>query len=304
MTALLLWLAAASLGAEPAQGTTWTQTDRSLALVADGRVVWQFNHEEDRKPYFHPLTVAGGPALTDFRPKDHPWHRALWFSWKSINHVLYWEEDPATARSPGVTEVTSLTLTPRPDHSARIALELSYHPPGQPAVLAEHRELAVSAPEPSGAYHIDWRSTFTAGASDVLLDRTPIQGEPEGVGWGGYAGLSLRLSPALKAWRFSDRDGPVKALWKRAPWMAFGGPVEGGRSASVVVFEHPSSFRHPTPWYLIPDMPYFSPAVIYESPHTIPAGRSLTLRYRILLQPQAADAGAIEALWKAYAGEP
>jgi hypothetical protein len=300
----MLCLAAAGVGAEPASGTTWKRTDRSLALVADGRVVWQFNHEDDRKPYFHPLTVAGGPTITDFRPADHPWHRALWFSWKSINNVVYWDEDPATARSPGVTEVTGVTLTPNPDHSARIVVDLTYHPPGQPAVLTERRELAVSAPDASGAYQIDWLGRFTAGASDVVLDRTPIKGEPDGVDWGGYAGLSLRLSPALKSWQFSDRDGPVKALWKRAPWMAFGGSTEGGKAASVVVLEHPSSFRHPTPWYLIPSMPYFSPAVIYLAPRTLPAGQSLTLRYRILLQPQAANAEAIEARWRRYASEP
>ncbi|QEH37957.1 hypothetical protein OJF2_65530 [Aquisphaera giovannonii] len=304
MTALLLLLATSSLGPEPTSGTTWRQTDRSLALVTDGCVVWQFNLEDNRKPCFHPLTIGGGPSFTDFRPKDHPWHRALWFSWKEINKVTYWDEDPTTGRSPGVTEVTGVTFTPNRDNSARIALEASYHPPGQPAVLTEHRELAVSAPETSGAYHIDWQSRFTAGASDVVLDRTPIQGEPNGASWGGYAGLSLRLSPTLKTWQFSDRDGPVKALWKRATWMAFSGSVDGGKSASIVVLEHPSSFRHPTPWYLISDMPYFSPAVIYLGPHTLAAGQSLNLRYRILLQPQAANAVAIEAAWRKYASEP
>ena len=301
MTALALLFAATTLGADP--GLAWKQTDTSLALVRGEQVVWQFNAPPERKPYFHPLTVADSPTLTDFRPSDHPWHRALWFSWKSINGLLYWDEDPATAQSPGVTTVTAVKLTPRSDHSAHIEVDLAYHPPGKPPVLTERRVMDVSPPAPDGSYHIDWRATFTAAGSDVVLDRTPIEGQPGGVSYGGYAGLSIRLNPALKSWQFSDREGPVKALWKKDPWMAFSGPVGSGKSAGVAILEHPTSFRHPTPWYLIPSMPYYSPAVLYLANHTLPAGQSLTLRYRILLQPRAADREALESAWKQFASE-
>lgn len=67
----------------------WRQTDESLALLHDGEIVWQFNYrKEEGKPYFHPVTI-GGETLTDLRPADHPWHRAIWFSWKTINGLLY-----------------------------------------------------------------------------------------------------------------------------------------------------------------------------------------------------------------------
>jgi hypothetical protein len=126
MTALALLLSAATLAAEDAY--TWNQTDTSLVLVRGDDVVWKFTFEKEGKPYFHPLTVAGGPSLTDFRPADHPWHRARWFSWKSINGLLYWDEDPKTAKSPGVTEVVSVMAEPR-FHQAHVELGLSYHPP-------------------------------------------------------------------------------------------------------------------------------------------------------------------------------
>jgi type 1 glutamine amidotransferase len=300
MTTLALLLAATTLGSDP--GLAWKQTDSSLALARDDRVVWQFNYPKEGKPYFHPLTIAGGPTLTDFRPADHPWHRALWFSWKTLNGLLYWEED-ATGKSPGVTEVTGVKATPRADHSAHIEVALSYHPPGQPPVLTEKRLLDVSAPTADGTYHIDWLSTFTASNSDVLLDRTPIAGEPNGVSYGGYAGLSLRLSPALKTGQFSDREGTVKAVTKKAPWIAFSGPVDD-RAATIAVLEHPSSFRHPTPWYLIQGMPYYSPAVLYLGPHTLPAGKSLALRYRILLQPGVADRDGLQEQWARFARGP
>ncbi len=280
---------------------TWRETPHSLGLVRGTQLVWQFNYRrEEGKPYFHPLTLDGR-VLTDLRPADHYWHRALWFSWKTLNGVGYWEEDPQTGHAPGRTEVTDAKAVPHADGSARFELTVEYHPPGQAAVLTERRTIAVSAPTADGGYHLDWTAIFTAADTDVVLDRTPILGEPNGVGWGGYAGLSLRLSPELRNWQFSDSAGPVEQTMKQARWMAFGGATGEGRSAAIIVFEHPSSFRHPTPWYLIRNMPYFSPAVLYRSPHTLSARQSLTLRYRILLQPSDVDAAAVERQWAAYA---
>ena len=46
------------------------------------RVVWQLDYQkEEGKPYFHPITVAGSPSLTEFRPADHP---------KSFRHPTPW----------------------------------------------------------------------------------------------------------------------------------------------------------------------------------------------------------------------
>jgi len=298
MTSLMILLASA-VTAEA--GLAWQETPHSLALVRGAQVVWQFNYKpEEGKPYFHPVTIDGGPPVTNLRPADHYWHRALWFSWKSINGLVYWEEDPKTGKSPGETEVVAVKATPRQDYSARFELALHYHPPGQPPVLTEQRTVTVSAPTPTGAYHIDWLSTFTAGDAAVLLDRTPIAGEPNGVSWGGYAGLSLRLAPELRPWQFSDSDGAVKEVTKQARWIAFSGPAQNGGAAAIIVLEHPRSFRHPTAWYLIQGMPYFSPAILYRSPHTLPANQSLTLQYRIMFQPTAVDREAVEREWQAF----
>ena len=44
-------------------------------------------------------------------------------------------------------------------------------------------------------------------------------------------------------------------------------------------------------------MPYFSPAVLYRSPYTLPAKQSLTLKYR-LLQPGSWNRDAVERAWQ------
>jgi hypothetical protein len=285
-------------------GLAWKQTEQSLTLARGEQIVWQFNYKKDEgKPYFHPVTISGGETLTDLRPADHVWHRALWFSWKFINELNYWEEDKKTGKSQGETELVDAKATAREDHSARFDMELSYHPPGKPALLTERRTIEVSAPNADGAYRMDWTMVFTAADTDVLLDRTPIMGEPKGVGWGGYAGLSLRLAPALKSWNFTGSDGPETKSSAVGKWIAFSGPVKDGKNAGIVVLDHPKSFRHPTSWYLIKGMPYFSPAVLYKSAHTLPAKQSITLRYRILFQPGVVDGAAVEKEWQKFANE-
>ncbi|MHC4742714.1 MAG: ThuA domain-containing protein, partial [Planctomycetota bacterium] len=73
----------------------WRRSDKLLALLKDGKTVWQLNLDSKLgKPYFHPLALADGTVLTWDSPPDHPWHHGLWFSWKHINGLNYWEEDP------------------------------------------------------------------------------------------------------------------------------------------------------------------------------------------------------------------
>ena len=64
------------------------------------------------------------------------------------------------------------------DGSTLAKLTVSYHPPDKSEVLKEIRTLKISPFDANGGYRIDWTSTFTASDKDVLLDRTPIIGEP------------------------------------------------------------------------------------------------------------------------------
>lgn len=68
----------------------WRQTGAALALLNHDRVVWQCNYASNQaKPYFHPVALTDGTILTAPSPADHPWHRALWFSWTKLNGVNY-----------------------------------------------------------------------------------------------------------------------------------------------------------------------------------------------------------------------
>jgi hypothetical protein len=285
----------------------WRQTDNSLALLNNGRIVWQLNFDKKQgKPYFHPVCLTDGTELTWHRPPDHPWHYGLWFSWKYINGLNYWEEDPKTGLSQGLTEIKNVQVTANDNYSAQIAMQLSYHPPEGPVVLTEDRRIDVSAPDEDDRYRIDWMSRFTAGAVDVLLDRTPIAGEKGGQSWGGYAGLSVRIAKDVTDWYLIDSEGrkDLQAHGQKSRWMSFGGRAVGSKDFSIAIFDHPDNLRHPSPGFVImdPKVPfgYFSPALLFNKPYTLPAGKSFSLKYRVLICPGRADKNMLETEWKSF----
>jgi len=305
-----------------AEGPTirWLQDEGSLTLKKGERTLWRLNFQKaEGKPYFHPVVAAGGTELTWHQPPDHPWHRALWFSWKFIDGVNYWEENPATGKVDGETEILGTETEIVAGEGARIAMRLSYHPPGKPPVLTEERTLRITVPDGQGAYRIDWTSSFDGGSKDVRLDRTPIPGEKDGVAWGGYAGLSLRTAKSFRGWKVVDSEGrrDLETSAKTSRWVDFSGTPESGAatgtggaagvSAGVSILDHPKNPRHPTPWYVIlqPEGPfgYFSPAFVYREPYVIKAGGKLVLRYRIVIHDGLGDPKAVEAEWKRWAAE-
>ncbi len=266
----------------PAQTYSWRQSDHALALLNGAKVVWQVVADPaEGKPYFHPLATPSGMVLTDLRPPDHPWHRGLWFSWKYINGLNYWEEDPQTHRSEAATELVESKFEPRGDGSAELKFSLSYHPWNAPAVLTEQRTIEISAPA-NGRYEINWTSEFTA-VTNVSLTRTPLPGEPDGKTWGGYAGLSLRLNKAMSGWAFSNDSGAtgVTALHgKRARWLKF---AAGADLPAVTIFDDARNLRYPSPWYVDQEMPFFSPALLFKKSLTLAPREKMVLHYKILI---------------------
>jgi len=279
----------------------WRQSQGRVALVRDETVVWQLNFDRAQgKPNFHPLCLPDGTLLSWDRPADHPWHRAVWFSWKFINGVNYWAREGGADALIGRTEVQKVTVELKEDFSAWFAMRLVYRPGDGPAVLFEDRWLKISAPDDLGWYRIDWLSDFRAGDKDVMLDRTPIAGQKGGKPWGGYAGLSVRLAKELTDWQVVDSQGrrDLAAHGQRARWLDFSGRSKRGRLGGICVLDHPSNPRHPSPWFIAmdPKVPfgYFGPALLFYEPCRLLAKGQLRLFYRILVHPGRADAKSFE----------
>lgn len=273
-----------------ADGYRWkAEEDKSLALLQGDQVLWQFCYDKEQaKPFFHPLALPDGRVLTCNSPPDHPWHHGLWFCWKFINGVNYWEPD-ASGKPAGKTRWQDVDIRTHDDGTARIAMNLTYGPDDEQVLMTERRVVEVSAPANDGTYSFDWICQFTAGSSKIQLDRTPLPDEPDGKAYGGYAGLSVRFAKELVDRNVATGEGPVEfgpesRYRGKSSAMDYNGLIDG-KPCGIAILDHPKNLNHPTPWYAIGSAPmsYYSPAVICYGPHTLPPGESFTLRYRVLV---------------------
>ena len=294
----------------------WRQADGVLTLLNHGHVVWQWNYASSLpKPYFHPVALLDGTELTTANHADHFWHHGLWFSWKMLNGLNYWEESPATGKSQGITEIVSTKVTPHEDGSARIEMELSYHPPGGPVVLRESRLIEPSAPDHNGVYHIDWRGTFTAGEKGRFAARRHGRGRlcgifsPHGPGRAGLRAFRQRGTAGHlgQPSQFADRRGRAHP-WAAGGWADFSliGPGSD-RVGGIALLDHPANPRYPSEWHnvLRPSVRsgLFGPALLWSRPYKLPAGGQFTLRYRAVVHPGRADRELIEKQWQDFAAQ-
>jgi len=178
-------------------------------------------------------------------------------------------------------------------------MTLAYAPAGETEhVMRENRSLVISPPDKTGAYTIDWAAEFRALENDVVLDRTPLLGEVNGKDYGGYAGYSVRMNKEVSGGIFLTSEGLTGSESHRqhARWAMYAAPKGG----SLLFMDHPDNLRYPAKWYIAEGMPFFSPSVIHDAPHTIKAGESLSLRYRLRIHPKNINAETAEAEWSKW----
>ncbi len=283
----------------------WRRDDRSLAWLREDRVLWEFSFDPRHgKPHFATL-APGGENLVEVRPADHVWHYGLWFSWKFINGVNYWEETGPGARAAGATRWTPPSLETDDAGHATIRLELTYMHPGGRVELTEHRVVRVAAPESDGGFVIDWAADFVAGSEGVVLDRTPMPGEPGGQVNGGYGGLGFRAPPAPAVLTVVTQEGVVEHYASdrarpRAAVLGHNVRREGHDLGGVAILNLDPATASPAalPWYVAnaPRMRFACAALLAPQPLTLAPGATLALRYRILVRPTAWTPEALGAV--------
>ncbi|MDN5213336.1 PmoA family protein [Fulvivirgaceae bacterium BMA12] len=290
------------------QDYAWLESDSCAVLLNGMKTIWQFNYDKAHgKPYFYPLSTIDGQNLAWLRPKDHPWHYGLWFSWKFINNSNFWEEDINTRKSQGTPAITGISKTLSGDFSATFKIDLSYTPEAGREALREKRTIRVSAPDSLGNYFIDWSLYYLAKSDTVILDRT-LPGKLGGPTYGGYAGLSFRASKNLTRHQYIDANGWVnKANYighgEKANWMDLSGTIgnSNGRPG-VAMFNHPENGSGQVPWYVYKkgDFAFLNAGILFDEPMVILPGNTLNLKYRVLVHSREMTGGEINAYYKKY----
>lgn len=278
---------------------TWQETDTTLALLNNGRVVWQHVHDKKTGKPFMRIGLPDGTEMTrpwpfkkDYPKPDHVWHKALWWSWKYIDGINFWEKHQTG------TVPVKVQSTRHENGQAVICLNIAYQLPGQTPLVKEKRTINVSPMDDSGTYLIDWRAEFSPGGKkDVVFNKNS------------YGGFSIRMAAeycgdkkrGIPGWVFFDNLERKQSNGKKANWVAYRGKAQNGQDACIALFDHPGNPRFPTLWQTRTQYPYMNPSFTCKEDYTLKAGETLTLRYGVLVYNGQADHGRIEVAWKKFA---
>ena len=239
----------------------------------------RYDYASAPKPFIHPIKLPDGTVITEHEPADHIWHRGLWFAFKFVNGINYWEERDE------VIGYQKILASPhaifRKDKGFQINSGVWWKDQ-EKIRLEEFREWCCQIQE-SGDTVLTWRTMLTA-QEDVTLDRTPF------TTWGGYGGLFVRLRNDLQDAKLVFDDGTIttRCTGERYKWGGIEGTTPDGKDCAVVFLPNPENTRYPEPFYgaAKPDYHFFGPAPLFHEPIVLEAGETLTYQVRVLILPR------------------
>jgi hypothetical protein len=315
-------------GLNAAEPVALVRRGRTVEITIGGRPFATYHFgDASPKPYLHPLRTASGIVITRGFPMekipgeslDHPHHRALFFAHGDVNGVDFWTEAVHAETAPvhaggqtvqvahqfphGETAFAKLIRAEGGAGSGTLAARFNLRGPGG-KTLAEETQ-AYTFRGDAASRTIDCEFTIRATKGAVKLGDTKE---------GTFAIRVVRALEESSGMTMTDSEGRAgeKQIWgKRANWVDYSGTVEG-REVGVAILNHSSNPKHPTYWHargygLFAANP-FGERDFYSDPKrdgslTIPAGESLTFRYRVLIHEGDAAAAHVAEAWTQYAAE-
>ena len=317
--ALLAILAAVSVRAEEVKLTD--QKDKQqVDVLVDGQPFTSYVYwSNQKKPLLSPLRTAQGTIFTRGFPlekiagerTDHPHHISSWFNYGNVNGCDFWNSQPE-----GFERDTKI-----PYGSIRHKAVRSVASGQGTGILEVSSEWIMN--DGSKILQQDEKLVFRAAKDVRIIDRivTLTAQEKDAVFRDTKEGLiAIRVTraleePSTKPEIFTDAAGKPTAVaqldntgvngvylssegkvgekegWStRAKWMTLSGNVRG-EDVCVGIFDHPKNVTYPTYWHnrgygLFAANPFGAKDFTKGKKtlnFTIPAGKSVTLRFRILI---------------------
>ena len=283
----------------------------SLQVSVNG-VPYTALRQGEFKPYFWPLLGPTGVPLTRAYPmenregedRDHPHQRSFWITHGNVNGVDFWASDPLNKPSPKFGKIMQKSLkSTKGGEFLRLATS-NLWVNGMDQPVCEDEQVFTFWQLPN-ARIIDVEVAIRASWGPVVFGDTK-----EGT-------FGLRVPSALDVKRgqggkIINAEGVTdQAAWgKPSPWVDYSGPVEG-KTVGIAIFDHPTSFRHPTTWHvrdygLFAANPfgYHDFGVAKPGAHTVLPGESLRLRYRVLLHEGDATQAGVATAYQGFAQPP
>jgi hypothetical protein len=292
--------------------------DNYVDVEIKGKPFVSYHYADVPRPYLWPVY---GPDLAEMTRQwpmasikdeehDHPHHRGLWFAHGNVNGLDFWSEETNFCKivhdgflkvqsgdKYGVikskdkwidhsgavvcTDVRTMRFYGLPDGGRMLDFDITLQaPPDKPVVFGDTKEGTMA--------------TRVAETMRLKHEKTPGDGH-------------IVMSTGV-------RD--EKTWGKRADWCDYYGPIEGvvngPKTFGVAIFDYPENPRHPTTWH-VRDYGLFAanPFGLHEfekSPAgagnmSIPAGQSVTFRYRFYFHRGDEKEARVAVHYKEYAAE-
>jgi len=273
-------------------------SDKSLKLWEGQQPILVYNHgvmtstsapnAKGRSSYFHPVYGLDGEVLTDDFPKDHVNHRGLHWAWPHIRiddrEVDLWSlRDIRHEFQRWLARETTAK-------GAVLGIENGWFV-GDKRVLREKVWTRVHPASSAGRF-IDLELTLTPEGRPICL-------------WGAegksYGGLTLRFGPRTKT-IITVPSGRSKEdlLVAPLPWADLSGNLKGDETLSgAAVFVSPEHPSYPPTW-MTRDYGLLAVGWPGITPQSLPAGKSISLSYRIWIHRGVPEAAEIQKVYDTY----
>ncbi len=292
-----------------------TEGTDKVRVEINGELFTEFCFKGAPHVYFYPLLGPGGArmnrnwpmAQTEGEERDHPHHRSLWYSHGSVNGVDFWAE---SAKSGKIVHEKFLEVKSGRDSGVIRSANKWIAPDGE-IKLTDEQTFRVFA-RPNNERLFDYEITLKAPA-----DKEVVLGDTK------EGSMAVRINEEMRLVRGKNTPGQGKIVqstgvmddktWgKRAEWCDYYGPVDG-KTVGIAIFDHPTNPKHPT-WWHVRDYGLFAanPFGVHDFEKkpagagnvTIPAGGSLTFRYRFYLHEGDTGKAKVAERYKDYTAGP
>jgi sugar phosphate isomerase/epimerase len=294
-------------GQKVASGVRITKQEKTLRVDINGKLFTEYCFKDVPRPYFYPVIGPTGVPIIRHWPmkegkdeaQDHVHHRSLWFTHGEINGHDFWGEG---GKSGKIVHDKFLKVTYGRDMGVIQANNKYVARDGQ--VICTDTRTHRFYNRPDGQL-MDFEITIHASEGKVVMGDTK-----EG-------SMAIRLAPTMRLKgkvgkghilnSEGHRDGQT---WgKRAAWCDYYGPVEN-QIVGVAIFDHPENPKHPT-WWHVRDYGLFAanPFGVHNFENkpkgvgdiTIPAGESLTFKYRFYFHKGDTKQAKVAEHYREYA---
>jgi len=280
---------------KPAPGSenlTMEETNGLTILRWNNRAIGAYRSLASQKyPYFYPLAgPVSGISLVAESALPYPHHRGLWLGCQPMNGGDYWGD---TSLDQGHIQSHRLPAGKGTPVSATFASRCEWVRKGAPSPIEDTRTFAVGV-DGKRRWWLDADITLTAREEIVIKSAK-------------HSFFALRVIPELSPlyggvlMNSEGQTGAEATYGKPARWCGYHGKTAPNVVEGLAIMEHPENPWKPCPWFTR-DYGHLSPSpfAFIKQPWTLAKGKSIRLRYRVVMHAGTPKKAGLDELYSKW----